>query len=481
MNETGSKRFLAITLPLCAVVFFAVATLLYFLPDLRYRMAEEAFESGESERTIALLGDEDSERAASLRAKVYLAAAKAALSNGDEKTVLENLALLPESDDTRAIRRELAYREAVRMFDAGEWENAAEALQNIGTYRDSLALLDRARVGMAEELYAAGDAKTATELLLSVGGAENERRAAQIAVETTGLNDPEEAMRTLRGLDAETIARRKRIASLQQAAQDAVIAVGFSHTVGLQTDGTVVAVGDNTYGQCDVEAWTDVIAVAAGAYHTAALHSDGTVSAAGDNAYGQCDVSEWTNVVRIAANNFDTIGLKADGTLLHTGFHAYAETAEWPKDLVSIAAGSYGVCAVRKNGTMLSCFVSDRAPEFTDLTYAAVQTGYAVGLRRDGTLLCHNIELPARDDVVSVSCGTNRVLLLTDGGEVIECPFSERDGILAERVTDAAAIANGATHCAVVLSDGSVRTFGENTFGECNTADWRLKTYPKEP
>ena len=36
------------------------------------------------------------------------------------------------------------------------------------------------------------------------------------------------------------------------------IATGGNHTVGLKSDGTVVAVGNNFYGQCNVSGWTDI-------------------------------------------------------------------------------------------------------------------------------------------------------------------------------------------------------------------------------
>ncbi|MBT2282536.1 RCC1 repeat protein [Paenibacillus polymyxa] len=36
--------------------------------------------------------------------------------------------------------------------------------------------------------------------------------------------------------------------------------------------------------------------IAAGRRHTVALKSDGTVTAVGDNDYGQCDVSGWSNI-----------------------------------------------------------------------------------------------------------------------------------------------------------------------------------------
>jgi alpha-tubulin suppressor-like RCC1 family protein len=39
------------------------------------------------------------------------------------------------------------------------------------------------------------------------------------------------------------------------------VAAGYSHTVGLKSDGTVVAVGDNSYGQCNTYDWKFTIIV----------------------------------------------------------------------------------------------------------------------------------------------------------------------------------------------------------------------------
>ena len=74
------------------------------------------------------------------------------------------------------------------------------------------------------------------------------------------------------------------------------ISAGYSHTVGIKSDGTVVAVGNNKYGQCDVSGWENIVAISAGSRHTVGLKSDGTVVAVGDNWYGQCDVSGWTDI-----------------------------------------------------------------------------------------------------------------------------------------------------------------------------------------
>lgn len=68
------------------------------------------------------------------------------------------------------------------------------------------------------------------------------------------------------------------------------------HAVGLKFDGTVVAVGDNDYGQCDISGWTDIVVIATGQCHTVGLKSDGTVVAIGYNHDGQCNVSGWTDI-----------------------------------------------------------------------------------------------------------------------------------------------------------------------------------------
>ena len=61
-----------------------------------------------------------------------------------------------------------------------------------------------------------------------------------------------------------------------------------------------MAVGYNGNGQCDVDGWTDIVAVSAGHSHTVGLKADGTVVATeyiGDYDYGQCDVDGWTDIL----------------------------------------------------------------------------------------------------------------------------------------------------------------------------------------
>ncbi|MBR5827460.1 MAG: chromosome condensation regulator [Clostridia bacterium] len=99
------------------------------------------------------------------------------------------------------------------------------------------------------------------------------------------------------------------------------VATGYLYTVGVRSDGTVLAAGQNTDGQCDVSEWTDIVDVSCGRDFTVGLKADGTVVATGFNGYGQCNVSEWSDIVAIFTDSLRTIGLKADGTLVATGLN----------------------------------------------------------------------------------------------------------------------------------------------------------------
>jgi alpha-tubulin suppressor-like RCC1 family protein len=112
------------------------------------------------------------------------------------------------------------------------------------------------------------------------------------------------------------------------------IATGPRHSVALKSDGTVMAVGDNKYGQCNVSDWRKIVSVAAGNVHmapntgnahTIGLKSDGTVVAVGWNARGQCSVSGWRNIVAVAAGCTHTLGLKSDGTVVAVGDNEYGQ------------------------------------------------------------------------------------------------------------------------------------------------------------
>ena len=76
------------------------------------------------------------------------------------------------------------------------------------------------------------------------------------------------------------------------------IAAGSAQSVALCTNGTVVAWGDNSFGQTNVPVGlSNVVAIAAGDYHTYARRADGSVVGWGNNDFGQLNVpggANWT-------------------------------------------------------------------------------------------------------------------------------------------------------------------------------------------
>ena len=125
-----------------------------------------------------------------------------------------------------------------------------------------------------------------------------------------------------------------------------------------QADGTVVAWGDNFFGQRNVpDGLRGVTAIAAGAIHSLALASDGTVVAWGDNGAGQTTIPDGlTGVTAIAAGFYHSLALTSDGTVVAWGDNFYNQTT-LPDGLTGVTAiegGLYHSLAVRSDETLVA-------------------------------------------------------------------------------------------------------------------------------
>ena len=161
---------------------------------------------------------------------------------------------------------------------------------------------------------------------------------------------------------------------------------GLQHVLGIASDGTVKAAGDNTDGQCNVEGWTDIVKVAAGFNHSVGLRADGTVVAVGQNTYGQCDVSDWQDIVDIAAYVDYTIGLKSDATLVVAGYlpKGYREDIRAWQGIKKVIA-DWEVYAITDEGSILSTSGEDLSA-FTDVVQVIQDVDDTVVLQADGTV-----------------------------------------------------------------------------------------------
>ncbi len=129
------------------------------------------------------------------------------------------------------------------------------------------------------------------------------------------------------------------LAALAARRDFAAISAGYNHSLGVLTNGTVLAWGgQNLRGETNVPpGLTDVISVAAGFQHSIALRRDGTVVAWGDFNAGQL-----TAISNLSSVSFVTpsYAVRTDGTVVSFS-GSYGQG--WPEGLTGVLTVSEGV------------------------------------------------------------------------------------------------------------------------------------------
>ncbi|SFR59888.1 Regulator of chromosome condensation (RCC1) repeat-containing protein [Pseudobutyrivibrio sp. NOR37] len=157
------------------------------------------------------------------------------------------------------------------------------------------------------------------------------------------------------------------------------IDAGWRFAVGLTNGGELLFSGVSKSQESEYisekELWKDVVSISAsgggetavgsnrhGKGHTVGLTKEGKVVAVGDNSYGQCDVEDWSDIVRVSAGDWYTIGVKSDGTVLITGENKprmkYINSEIFEKTYYDVAAG-YGQSLFVTSGGSLDAYGFD--------------------------------------------------------------------------------------------------------------------------
>jgi alpha-tubulin suppressor-like RCC1 family protein len=145
------------------------------------------------------------------------------------------------------------------------------------------------------------------------------------------------------------------------------VSAGGEYVMGVRADGSIEGWGRNDWGQVGgpdsqgvrgrPEPLPPCSMVSAGEQHTVALRQDGAVVAWGDNRFGQCDVPEDLGVcTRVAASQTMSYAIRADGQVRRWGtrFDVFDEVF-MPEDLgpcVRIAANSDHVLVIEADGSV---------------------------------------------------------------------------------------------------------------------------------
>lgn len=277
------------------------------------------------------------------------------------------------------------------------------------------------------------------------------------------------------------------------------IACGYAYMVGLKSDGTVVAVGDNHNGQCNVEEWTDIIAIGCVNSHqnfrTIGLTSGGTVIMSGKEHPTQSyNFDQWSNIIAISCGTSHIAGLKSDGTVVATGgdYSGTCDVADW-KDIVAIACGREYTIGVKSDGTVVAqgsneygrCNVSD----WSDIVAVACGECHTVGVKSDGTVVatgrndCGECNVSDWSDIVAIACGRGyapgngyTVGIRSDGSIVTtgdDWGYGGGSRIIS-KWSDIVAIACGRGYIMGVKSDGTIETQNLNDKLNQGISSWKL-------
>lgn len=357
------------------------------------------------------------------------------------------------------------YNDAVALMDNGEYGKAIPAFQNLNGYKDSAKKIAECQqiIQQQNEAKLASQYDSAKQLM-------NQGETAKAAMAFYNIGEYKDAKQLAKTL-WDSIAERNTIAAEQ-------------HTIGLKVDGTVIAVGINTAGQCNISDWDNIIAVSAGTNFSIGLKADGTVIAAGNNYYGQCNVSGWKDIVTISATGEHTVGLKADGTVIATGKNddGQCNVSGW-KDIVAIRAADYHTVGLKADGTVVAIGENDygecNVSDWTNIVAISAGFRYTVGLKADGTVVATGdnsygeCNVSNWTDIVAISAGSGYTVGLKADGTVVAVGYNEYGQCNVSSWRNIVAISAGGGHVVGLKADGKVVAVGSNNSDRCDVIDWK--------
>lgn len=283
-------------------------------------------------------------------------------------------------------------------------------------------------------------------------------------------------------VDSEELSRLSQMRE-KNAKYQGCIAAGSFHTIGLKTDGTIVADGDKKQCRLIVD-WHDIVMVTAGSFHSVGLKSDGTVVTSGGDKYTLEDINTWSNIIFIATADNATAGLKADGTVVAVGYNdgGGCENNDW-REIVSVATSGNHTVGLKSDGTVVASGKNKNGQcnteKWTDVVAVAAGDKYTIGLRADGTMIAAGkIVDDMRDianwrDIVAISADSNNIVGLKADGTVEFATDVHLYGL--KNVADwhdIVAVSTAARHIVGLKADGKVVAVGVKGDG-CNTDYWR--------
>ena len=253
---------------------------------------------------------------------------------------------------------------------------------------------------------------------------------------------------------------------------------GGFYSLILRCDGTVWSVGAMGATPTQVSGLAGVTGIAAGWSHALALKSDRTVQAWGNNFEGQLGtggttaqsglvvVSGITNAVGVAAGEWTSCALKSDGTVWMWGGYQYLNATNAPVAPVTGLSNITSIVGSEADEDVFFALRSDGTVWQWNDTYgipaAPTQVTNLTGITAIVSCTGNEATLALKSDGTVWAWGDNRSGELGNGSY-----FSSSTPVQVSGLSGVTAIAGGGFFFNIALkSDGTVWSWGDNTYGE---------------
>ena len=286
---------------------------------------------------------------------------------------------------------------------------------------------------------------------------------------------------------------------------------GFFHTAAIKTDGTLWLWGYNNNGQLGdntiaaksspvqtIAGGTNWKLVSGGAYHTAAIKTDGTLWLWGRNSYGQLGdntavsksspvqtISGGTNWKLVGCGQYHTAAIKTDGTLWTWGQNNFGQLGD---NTVAAKSSPVQTIAAGTNWKQVSSGYNHTAVIKTDGTLWLWGRN-SVGALGDNTVAAKSSPvqtIAAGTNWKQVGCGSNHTAAIKTDGTLWLWGYNSYgqlgDNTIVNKSSPVQTIAGGTNwkqvssggskHIAAIKTDGTLWTWGYNSYGQLgdNTA-----------